>query len=293
MEKPDFISGKWKENVSLSKMTWLKLGGKVDVVFEPSSLEDLQIFLQWHKGEIFVLGGGSNTLIRDGGIDGIVVHLPQELSTLTFSNTTIKVGCGIQSRQIAIACAKQGLSGLEFLYTIPGTIGGGMQTNAGCYGGEISDNLESITILTRDGKVKKLSNKECGFSYRNSKIPKNAIVVEAIFQCERKEPKEIQKQMEETQKKRNLSQPFGQATAGSSFKNPPNDVAGRLIDVVGLKDHKIGGVFVSKKHANFFINDGTGTAKDFEDLLFYVQKTVQEKTGIKLIPEVHFVGKKL
>ncbi len=291
MKKPDFILGKWRENISLSKMTWLKLGGKADVVFEPADTSDLQKFLQWYDGKIFILGGGSNTLIRDGGIRGVVIHLGSEFSNITIDKTTIKVETGAHSRTVAIATAKAGLSGLEFLYTIPGTLGGGMRSNAGCYGGEISDFLTSITVVLCSGELKVLSKKDCGFSYRNSKIPENATVVEATFECKNKKfPAEIIKQMEETQTKRNASQPFGQATAGSTFKNPPNDSAGRLIDDAGLKGHKIGGISVSEKHANFFINDGTGTAKDFETLLYFVQKKVLKKSKIKLEPEVQFVG---
>ncbi|MBN2779839.1 MAG: UDP-N-acetylmuramate dehydrogenase [Alphaproteobacteria bacterium] len=292
IQKPDFIRGKWQTNIPLSKMTWLKLGGTADVFFEPADIQDLQDFLQHYDGPLTVLGGGSNTLVRDGGIRGVVIHLGSQFIGITASNATLKVKTGTPSRNVAIAAAKAGLTGLEFLYTIPGTLGGGMRTNAGCYGGELADHLTEIQIVTRDGKLKTLSNAACGFSYRNSKIPKDCIVVEATFECAKGNSEDILKQMEETQAKRNASQPFGQATAGSTFKNPEGDSAGRLIEAAGLKGHAIGGVRVSEKHVNFFINDGTGTAADFEALLYFVQDKVFQSSGIKLTPEVQFVGEK-
>lgn len=293
IQKPDFIRGKWQENVPLSKMTWLKLGGLADVLFEPADVEDLQNFLKHYDGPLTVLGGGSNTLVRDGGIRGVVVHLGSPFIDVTISNTTLKVKTGTPSRNVAITAAKAGLTGLEFLYTIPGTLGGGMRTNAGCYGGELADHLTEIQIITRDGQLKTLTNADCGFSYRHSQIPRDCIVVEATFECTKGSSSEmILKQMETTQAKRNASQPFGQATAGSTFKNPEGDSAGRLIEAVGLKGHAIGGVCVSEKHANFFINDGTGTAADFEALLYDVQDKVFKHAGVKLVPEVQFVGEK-
>ncbi|MHA1549963.1 MAG: UDP-N-acetylmuramate dehydrogenase [Alphaproteobacteria bacterium] len=286
------IRGKLEKNKRLSSLTWLKLGGEADLFFEPKNREDLQDFFKQFDGKIFILGGGSNLLVRDGGVRGAVIHLGQAFFQEKVEQNLLTVGAGCASRKVALTAAKNNLAGVEFLYTIPGTLGGAIRMNAGCYGGEIADCLKSVKIVTRNGELKEVSKKECGFSYRHSSFPEGIIIVEATFELTSTDGKKLLENMEETQKKRNVSQPFGQSTAGSTFKNPEGFVAGRLIDEAGLKGTKIGGVSVSEKHANFFINDGTGTAKDFEDLVIYVQKKVLEKSGISLVPEVQFVGEK-
>ncbi|MBN2675934.1 MAG: UDP-N-acetylmuramate dehydrogenase [Alphaproteobacteria bacterium] len=282
-----------KENYSLKNLTWLKLGGPADLFFEPTSVEALQSFIQQNDQKDYsILGAGSNTLVRDKGIRGAVLHLGSFFSEEKVKDNFLTFGAGCASRKVALTAQKNNLSGLEFLYTIPGTLGGAVRMNAGCYGGEIADCIESVKILTKEAEFKTLSKEECEFSYRHSNFPQGSIVLEATFKCQVCDGEKLLEKMKKTQEKRNASQPFGQSTAGSTFKNPEGHVAGRLIDEAGLKGTKIGGVFVSEKHANFFINDGTGTAQDFEDLVAFVQKKVFEKFHIHLEPEVRFVGEK-
>lgn len=290
------INGKYHFNKPLSKYNWFKTGGTADILFEPKDKNDLIHFLKNKPKNIpiFILGGGSNLLIRDGGIRGIVILLKNNFTKISLDqNKNINVECGLLNSKFFAFCKKNLIGGYEFLGTIPGTIGGSIRMNAGCYNNEIKDKLISIETIDLDGNTKIYLNQECNFEYRKNNLPENLIFVSAIFNGNQTNTKEeIEKSFQEKTTKRKNSQPIGKKTGGCTFKNPETTPAWKLIKEVGMQNKEINGAKMSEKHANFMINTGKATSTDLENLGELIRKKVKKNTGIDLEWEIKIVGEK-
>ncbi|MEQ9116334.1 MAG: UDP-N-acetylmuramate dehydrogenase [Rickettsiales bacterium] len=287
------LKGKFRENVDLSKTTWFQVGGKARTLYRPYDEADLRNFLEENKSPIAPLGACSNIIIRDGGIDGTVIKLGQKFTHIDINDNLVTIGAGCLDYNAAHQTAKLGLSGLEFLSTIPGTIGGAIAMNAGCYGSETSDFLHSCkAVRIKDGKSFNFLRKDVPFSYRANELSPEFIFVNATFNLSKKPILEIQSQIKELIRSREESQPTKQKTGGSTFKNPYKQKAWELIDRCNLRGYRVGGAEISQKHCNFIINTGDASASDIENLGEYIIKTVYEKTGIKLEWEIKRIGQR-
>lgn len=276
-------------NYPIKKDTFFNVGGVVDFLFEPQNIVDLISFIKSFSLEnVFVLGACSNVLIRDSGIRGVVIRLSNISDIIDFEEKII-VEAGCRNLTLANWMMKHGFSGGEFLAGIPGTIGAGIIMNAGCFGQDFSQIVEDVTIIDNNANEILLSNDEIKFSYRNSLIPRNSIITKVSFKKIKGECEEIKNSINKLLKKKYFSQPFG-FTCGSTFKNGENYKAGELIEKCGLKGYKINGAFISKKHANFIINDGTATAKDIENLVNFIKESVYSKFGILMDLEIKILG---
>ncbi|MEK6747210.1 MAG: UDP-N-acetylmuramate dehydrogenase [Pseudomonadota bacterium] len=291
--KPDLLS-RVRQNFDLSKTNWLRVGGCAQYFFKPENTQDLADFFKELPKEIpvTVLGVGSNIIVRDGGIDGVVVRLGRGFTEVSVSDCQLSVGAGMLDINVSIFAAENSLAGLEFLSGIPGTIGGAVRMNAGAYGRDISQVLVEAEIVERDGTIRRLSNSEIGFIYRNSKLPEGAIVTAVVLRGEAGDREEIVEMIEEINSKREETQPIRTRTGGSTFKNPDDYKAWELIDRAGCRGLTIGGAQMSELHCNFMINTGNATASDLENLGEEVIKRVFEKTGIMLEWEIKRIGKK-
>jgi UDP-N-acetylmuramate dehydrogenase len=290
------IQGQYLFNVPLTKYNWFGTNGKADILFIPKNKEDLIFFLKNKstKLPIFVLGAGSNLLIRDGGIRGVTILLRKNLTKIFINNDgNIESDCGIFNSKFFSFCKKNKIGGYEFLGTIPGTIGGAIRMNAGCYGSEIKDKLISVNAVDLDGNEIIYTNKECNFEYRNNKLPKNLVFISAIFKTDKKESERIiEANFKEMLKKRKLSQPTNVKTCGCTFKNLENYPAWKLIKEAGCQGLEINGAEMSDKHANFMINSGNASASDLENLGEKVRECVKKHSGITLEWEICRVGEK-
>lgn len=291
-----------RQNADLSKTNWFGVGGRAEYLFKPENASDLADFLAALPAEIpvTVLGVGSNIIIRDGGIDGVVVKLGRSFTEYAVTSTEYQLEVGAANLDLNIAgfAAENGIAGLEFLSGIPGTIGGAVRMNAGAYGADISQVLVSAEVVTRDGKIIKITNAELGFSYRKSNLPDGAIVTKAVLQGRAGKRDEIFAQIADIKKSREETQPIRERTGGSTFKNPPENQgvghkAWELIDRAGCRGLMVGGAQMSEKHCNFMINTGNATASDLENLGEEVIKRVLAKTGITLEWEIKRIGKAL
>lgn len=284
-----------RQNVDLSKTNWFRVGGCAEYLFRPENTQDLSDFLRDLPIEIpvTVLGVGSNIIVRDGGIEGVVVRLGRGFTELSVVGCQLSVGAGTLDINASLFAAKNEIAGLEFLSGIPGTIGGAVRMNAGAYGKDISQVLVEAEIVERDGTIRKLNNAEIGFVYRNSGLPEGAIVTGAILRGEAGIMDEIADKIEEISRKREETQPIRARTGGSSFKNLQGYKAWELIDKAGCRGLTIGGAQMSEKHCNFMINTGNATATDLENLGEEVIKRVFAETGIMLEWEIKRVGKKI
>ena len=275
----------------LSGLTWLGVGGKADFFAEAQTPEDLISFLKNSQCPITVLGGGSNVLIRDGGIAGIIVKLGKSFQKIEIKGDEINVGGGAKLMEIARAAADAGLTGFEFMEGIPGTLGGGLASNAGAFGGKLSDLLQEISFVDFHGN-KKIISDFSDWGYRFSPLAGKGIFLTAVLRAKGSEiPNKIKALMDEYHARRVASQPQGVRTAGSTFKNPPNTSAGFLLEKCGLKGYKKGKAEMSAKHANFLVNNGA-TATELEDFAEEVRAIVAEKEGIKLEWEVQCLGRR-
>lgn len=288
------LKGKYKPNAPLAKLTWFKVGGAADILFEPKDVSDLQYFLQNcpMNMPLTIIGLGSNLLIRDGGIRGVVIRLKGNgFSYIEHEGDVITAGAGTPDIRIAKYAAKLGMGGFSFLSGIPGNLGGALRMNAGAFGGEIKDIFISAKAIDRQGNIHKLSFQDMGFSYRHCDIPPDWIFLQASFKSlGEQEPATLEGQIEEIRQKRDDAQPKGVYTGGSTFANPPGHSAWKLIDEAGLRGYKIGDAQVSEKHCNFLLNLGHATAKDIEDLGEYVRAKVKENSGIELRWEIRRLG---
>lgn len=286
----------------LAPFTSLRIGGPADALVRIETVEALrrvQGIAEAHAIPLFILGGGSNLLIRDGGIRGIVVLLRGTFRACRVEpcpDTTppvqalAHVGVAYPLSRLALHLARQGWSGLEFAYGIPGTLGGAMVMNAGTHLGDMSHVVVAAQILLSHGQVQELPASSLGLRYRGSSYPPGSVLLGATLRLRRGERQQIEAIMYESYARRQRTQPLSQPNAGSIFKNPPGTAAGRLIEALGLKGSRIGGAMISPVHANFIVNVGRATAADVEALMAQVQARVQAAYGITLEPEVHIVG---
>lgn len=287
------VRGELRANVPLARYTWFRVGGPAEVLFTPANSDDLAGFLQGCPKNIpiTVIGLGSNLLIRDGGIPGVVIRLVRGLSVIRCVDAEIVVGAGALSLRVSRVAASAGIGGLEFLSGVPGSIGGAVRMNAGAYGQDVSDVLVSAVVIDRAGLSRERTAKEFCFSYRKtSGLAKSGIVTEARFRGYTETSGRIAERMNEIQQFRYGSQPVRDRTGGSTFTNPPQDEAWRLIDSAGCRGLRLGGAVVSEKHCNFLVNTGSATAAELECLGEEVWRRVFHKTGARLEWEIQRIG---
>lgn len=286
------VMGQYLEGADLSNMVWFRTGGPAEVLFRPRNLKDLKAFLKTSPPDlpITLVGVGSNLLVRDKGVEGVVIKLGKPFSDIAIEEDLVTAGAGAMDVSVAFAAAEASLEGLEFLRGIPGTIGGALRMNAGAYGAEVADVLVSARAIDREGSVHNLSADEMGFSYRKTTVPRDWIFLSATFRSTPGDQAKIQEKMDTIQKAREETQPMRVRTGGSTFKNPVGKKAWQLIEEAGCRGLKIGGAKVSEKHCNFLINTGSATSNDLEALGEEVRKRVKEKTGVSLQWEIQRVG---
>ncbi len=304
MLKLPSIKGSISFDRDLDRLTWLQVGGPAKIFFQPFDILDLKNFLSKISinHEVFPMGVGSNLLVRDGGINAIVIRLGgKSFNYINQDSTSLRCGAGALDSHVAIKAAELGLD-LTFLRTIPGTIGGAIAMNAGCYGSYVEDFLVEATIINRDGSEVCVSADKINFGYRSSDIPKDSVIVEAVFAPDRGEPGVLKSRMAKQIEIRNRTQPIDRRTAGSTFRNPSGasslgqrnesmeNKAWKLLDDAGLRGFSVGGAQVSEKHPNFLINKGNASSKDFESLGELMRKKVLQNSGIELQWEVIRVG---
>ena len=290
------ISGKILFDESLSKYSWFNLGGPVKIMFKPNNLSELSLFLKETKGfqKIKILGAGSNTLIRDGGFDGIIIKLGKSFSHISlFDENTIIAGASTLDKNLSNFALENSLSGFEFLSCIPGTIGGGIRMNSGCYEENISKILTSVQVMDLTGKIRVIYSSEIDFFYRGCGLDNNLIFISATFRGKKDDKKNIKNKMNNLIERKKKDQPSQIKTCGSTFKNPENNKAWKLIKDSGCAGMKVGDAYISKKHCNFFVNEGKAKSSDLEKLIFEVKNKVFSKTGIKLELELQIIGDKL
>jgi len=298
MKKIDKISkkvkGNLRKNVSLRPYNTWKVGGKAEYLFEPEDLEDLKIFLNLtYEEKVTFLGNGSNVLIRDNGIEGYVICLKKSLNNHYInSESKFIFEAGLSCMKIAQISAKQNYTGLEFLCGVPGTLGGALKMNAGCYGGNIWDNVSDVTLINKKGDLIKRKKNNFKISYRNVEIDENNFFVSASFNLKKNKINNSQDIIKDFLKDRRSNQPTGLPSCGSVFKNPKNLHAAKILDSLGLKGFRVGGAYVSEKHANFIITEKSAKSKDIEKLISFIQKKVYENKKISLETEVKFIGRK-
>jgi len=288
------VRGEYRENANIAKTTWFGVGGQAEVLFRPKDVDDLANFRGKISSDIKVsiLGVGSNLLIRDGGIKGVVIKLGKSFVEMIYSNKIIEVGAGALNYNLANYCKDLSLSGLEFLVGIPGSVGGSIAMNAGAYGSDISSQLLKVEAIDRDGNITILRNEDVGFVYRGNTLDEGWIFTKAWFKISEGNKEEIENRMQEIHSARENSQPIRSKTSGSTFKNPTGYKAWELIDRSGCRGLKIGDAIVSEKHCNFLINLGNATASDIEDLGEEVRRRVLNQTGIDLMWEIIRIGDK-
>ncbi|MDQ1146798.1 UDP-N-acetylmuramate dehydrogenase [Bacillus sp. SORGH_AS 510] len=289
--------GKVKENERLANHTTMKIGGPADLFIEPSSIENLKnamTVINKHGVNWRAIGRGSNLLVSDKGIEGIVIKLGAGMDRLEIEGTTITVGGGHSLVSLATLISKKGLTGLEFASGIPGSVGGAVYMNAGAHGSDISRILSRAHILFNDGTMEWLSNEEMEFSYRTSVLQNKrpGIVVEAVFELVTGDRAAIVAQMQKNKDYRKETQPWNFPCAGSIFRNPLPNYAGRLIETAGLKGFSIGGAKISEMHGNFIVNAGNATAADVLALIQHIKDTIYNLYGVEMETEVEIVGRK-
>lgn len=290
-------------NRSLSDLTWLRVGGPADWLFQPADIEDLQAFLAALPAEVtvFPMGVGSNLIVRDGGLRAVVIRLGRGFNTISVEGERVIAGAAALDAHVARKSAEAGRD-LTFLRTIPGSIGGAVRMNAGCYGHYVADFLESVEIVTRDGKRQTLQAADLNLRYRQSDLPTGAVLVSATFRAPEGDAAALAQRMEEQLAKRDASQPTKDRSAGSTFRNPAgfsstgktDDThelkAWKVIDEAGMRGARVGGAQMSEMHSNFMINAGGATAADLENLGEEVRKRVFQNSGITLEWEIMRVG---
>ncbi len=287
--------GKLTASAPLAPLVWFKSGGTAEWLFEPKDLADLQHFLRECDSAtpVMALGLGSNMIIRDGGVPGVVVRLGKAFAKVERRDeATLDCGGGASGILVSSTARDSGIAGLEFLRSIPGTVGGFVRMNGGAYGSEVKDVLIDCDVVLRDGDLLTLSVADLHYTYRHSELPEGAIVVAARFRGRPGEPAAIQAEMDRISEAREASQPLRSKTGGSTFKNPEGHKAWELVDKAGCRGLQIGGAQVSEKHTNFLINTGDATSADIEALGEEVRRRVKEQSGVELEWEIQRVGKK-
>jgi len=286
------VRGTYAEKTPLKDLVWFRAGGNAEVLFRPADAEDLAAFLSAKSADlrVSVIGVGSNLLVRDGGIPGVVVRLPGAFGKIIVEGTRVRVGAAALDAAVARQAAEAGIGGMEFMRGIPGTVGGALRMNAGCYGREIRDIFVEAAAIDGRGNKHILNASDMGFVYRKSQVPDDFIFVEAVFEGEKGDASEIKARMNALVEQRESTQPVRSKTGGSTFKNPPGHKSWQLIDEAGCRGLMRGAAQVSEKHCNFLINTGDATAADIEGLGEEVRARVKAKSGVELEWEIKRVG---
>lgn len=285
--------GKIVVNEPLSEHTSFRIGGAADYYLYPNDLEDLSSvvdFCQRERISRFTIGNGTNLLVSDQGFKGIVIDISETFTHIHCKGSIVTVGAGVNLKDFLNYCTERGLSGLESLVGIPGQVGGGIRINAGAWGEEIFDHLLNVRVLDRLGMLERRQKDEITVGYRYTDIPSDTIIVEAQFHLSDGNPKQMESIQRTKLKERREKQPLSLPSAGSVFKHPPGDYAGRLIEDTGCKGLRIGDAMVSKKHANFIVNCHLASAEDVIRLMREIQNRVSERFGIELEPEIQMMG---
>lgn len=294
LEIKSTLRGQLLKNESLAQYTSWRTGGPADYIYIPKDLEDLSQFLSNVPDDMALtwLGLGSNTLVRDGGLSGVTIITQGALTKISqLGPQEIRAEAGVASAQLARHTARLGSSGLEFMAGIPGTVGGALAMNAGCFGGETWRFVRAAETINRHGEIKVRPLSDFEVSYRHVVRPVDEWFVAGHFSLQPGNKEKSLNEIRTLLERRNNTQPTGTANCGSVFRNPPGDYAGRLIEHCGLKGKKIGGAQVSEKHANFILNEQSATSADIENLIIEVRAIVEQKTGVRLIPEVCIIGR--
>lgn len=288
------LRGRLRYDEPMSRHTSWRVGGKADVFFVPHDQEDLKQFLSRLEPEVPIswIGLGSNLLVRDGGIRGVVIATKNMNDGMEkISATEVRAGAGISCAQLARFTVNEGLHGAEFLIGIPGTFGGALAMNAGAFGSETWEKIKSVTMINERGDITERKPEEFSIAYRSVTIPEDEWFLSGVLELSIDKDHKAADTMREFLMRRSDTQPIGEASCGSVFRNPDKgDPAAKLIDDCGLKGTQIGGARISEKHANFIINTGNATAADIEELIEHIQKIVSETHGINLVPEVRVIG---
>jgi UDP-N-acetylmuramate dehydrogenase len=289
------VRGKLTPQAPLAPLVWFKSGGAAEWLFEPKDLADLQAFLRELDPAVPViaLGLGSNMIVRDGGVPGVVVRLGKAFAKVSkTADLTLDCGGGASGILVSSTARDNGIAGLEFLRSIPGTVGGFVRMNGGAYGGEVKDVLVDCDVVLRSGELVTLPVAALHYTYRHSELPEGAIVVAARFRGRPGQPDDIQAEMDRISASREASQPLRSKTGGSTFKNPPGHKAWQLVDEAGCRGLQLGGAQVSEKHTNFLLNLGDASSADIEALGEEVRRRVKDKSGIELEWEIQRIGEK-
>lgn len=283
-----------KQNEIMKNHTSFKIGGKCDYFVIPKNSQQLKAVINKAKElnlPVFVLGKGSNLLVSDNGVEGVVISM-LGLNEIEVNGDEITAGAGVSVAALCVAALNNGLSGLEFAYGIPGSVGGGLYMNAGAYGGEFSDTVIKAEYLSYEGELVTVDAKDMALGYRTSIFKQNGgIILSATFKLKQGESQKIKAAMDDFMDRRKTKQPLEYPSAGSTFKRPTGYFAGALIEENNLKGVSLGGAMVSEKHAGFVINYDNATANDVKGLMAKIQKTVKENNGVELEPEIIFVGR--
>jgi UDP-N-acetylmuramate dehydrogenase len=286
------LRGRLLANQSLAELTWFRVGGPAQVLFMPEDENDLAYLLSRLPAEIpvTVIGLGSNLIVRDGGVPGVLVRLGRGFNDIAIEALNLRVGAAVPDVKVARAAQEAGIAGLSFLRGIPGGIGGALRMNGGAYGRETKDALVEARAVDRAGRVHVFSNSDMGFAYRHSSAPDDYIFTRAVFRGEHGDPATIAAEMEKITESREATQPIKTRTGGSTFKNPAGKKAWKLVDAAGCRGLRLGGAQVSEMHTNFLLNLGNATAADIETLGETVRKRVQENSGVELEWEIKRIG---
>jgi UDP-N-acetylmuramate dehydrogenase len=286
------LRGRLLANQSLAELTWFRVGGPAQLLFMPEDEADLAYFLKNLAADIAitVIGLGSNLIVRDGGIAGVVIRLGRGFSELTVEGLRIRTGAAVPDVKVARAAQEAGIAGLSFLRGIPGGVGGALRMNGGAYGRETKDALIEARAVDRQGRIHVLANSDMHYTYRHCGAPENYIFTQALFAGERGDPPVIAAEMDKITESREATQPIKSRTGGSTFKNPPGQKAWQLIDAAGCRGFRVGDAQVSQLHCNFLINLGNASAADIETLGETVRRRVKENSGVDLEWEIKRLG---
>lgn len=280
-------------NEPMKNHTTFKIGGNADIFCEPESTQELSElikFLNSENAEYKVIGNGSNLLVSDDGIRGVVIKIGERMSSVAFDKEIVTAQGGIMLSRLSRLAAKESLSGMELISGIPGSLGGAVYMNAGAYGAEIADVLEEVTCVMKNGDIKTFKKEELSLGYRESVLMQNgAIVTECVLKLKKGNKEEIDALMAETTKKRVEKQPLELPSAGSTFKRPQGYFAGKLVEDCGLKGYRVGGAMISQKHAGFVVNIDNATAEDVRAVIRHAQRVVWERYKVELEPEIRFI----
>jgi len=286
------LRGRVAAEAPLAPLTSFHIGGPAALLVTPADVEDLRAVLAFAREEglpVHVLAGGSNTLVRDGGVRGIVVR-PAAFADLVRQGEAVRAGAGVRVGRLLAFCVASGLAGLEMLAGVPGTVGGAVWGNAGAWGGAVADRLTEVELVTAEGERRLLPRAAIPYRYRSSGLAAGSVVTAATFGLRPADPAAIRRQISARLVQRNAGQPVARRSAGSIFKNPPGDFAGRLVEQAGLKGTRVGGAMISPKHGNFIVNLGGARAADVLALVALAQRRVQETAGVALELEIQVIG---